>query len=149
MGMCFGDYEGKKIDIIQKENPNWDIKLIMQGNVEISAALHKTVGQSGLDANNWAFQCEEMASVIRKMNIYKTIREQYGKCYYGVKTALNDAFIIDEKKKKELIAQDINSSEILKPIYEGRDLHKWYNGPLPKYLISSHNGYVGSVSIIF
>lgn len=35
MEMCFGDYEGKKIDIIQKENPNWDIKLIMQGNVEI------------------------------------------------------------------------------------------------------------------
>ena len=113
----------------------------MQGNVEISAALHKTVGQSGLDTNNWAFQCEEMVSVIRKMNLYKTIREQYGKCYYGVKTALNDAFIIDEKKKKELIAQDINSSEILKPIYEGRDLHKWYNSPLPKYLICSHNGY--------
>lgn len=37
MEMCFGDYEGKKIDIIQKENPNWDIKLIMQGNVEICA----------------------------------------------------------------------------------------------------------------
>ena len=35
MEMCFGDYEGKKIDIIQKENTNWDIKLIMQGNVEI------------------------------------------------------------------------------------------------------------------
>ena len=113
----------------------------MQGNVEISAALHKTVGQSGLDANNWAFQCEEMASVIRKMNIYKTIREQYGKCYRGLLTGLNDAFIIDEKIKTELITQDINSSEILKPIYEGRDLHKWYNGPLPKYLISSHNGY--------
>ena len=37
MEMCFGDYEGKKIDIIQKENPNWVIKLIMQGNVEICA----------------------------------------------------------------------------------------------------------------
>lgn len=37
MEMCFGDYEGKKIDIIQKENPSWDINLIMQGNVEICA----------------------------------------------------------------------------------------------------------------
>ena len=37
MEMCFGDYEGKKIDIIQEENPSWDINLIMQGNVEICA----------------------------------------------------------------------------------------------------------------
>ena len=37
MEMCFGDYEGKKIDIVQEENPSWDIKLIMQGNVEICA----------------------------------------------------------------------------------------------------------------
>jgi len=119
----------------------------MQGNVEISAALHKAVSQSDLDANNWAFQCEETASVIRKMNIYKTIREQYGKCYRGLLTGLNDAFIIDEKIKTEFIAQDINSSEILKPIYEGRDLHKWYNSPLPKYLICSHNGYENVAAI--
>lgn len=37
MEMCFGDYEGKKIDIVQEENPSWDINLIMQGNVEICA----------------------------------------------------------------------------------------------------------------
>ena len=34
MEMCFGDYEGRKTDEVMKENPNWDIGLIMKGNTE-------------------------------------------------------------------------------------------------------------------
>lgn len=113
----------------------------MQGNVEISAALQKSVEQSSLEESAWSFQDAGMNRVMKKMNAFKSIREQYGKCYYGVKTALNDAFIIDGEVKENLIKQDCNSIEILKPIYEGRDLNKWYNAPLPKYLICTHNGY--------
>ena len=35
--MCFGDYEGKITDEVMKENPNWDISLIMKGNTELVA----------------------------------------------------------------------------------------------------------------
>lgn len=35
--MCFGDYEGKITDEVRKENPNWDISLIMKGNTELAA----------------------------------------------------------------------------------------------------------------
>lgn len=113
----------------------------MQGNVEINAALHKSVEQSSLEESAWSFQDAGMNGVIKKMNAFKSIREQYGKCYYGIKTALNDAFIIDDEVKENLIKQDCNSIEILKPIYEGKDLNKWYNSSLPKYLICTHNGY--------
>ena len=37
MEMCFGDYEGKITDEVMKENPNWDIRLIMKGNTELAA----------------------------------------------------------------------------------------------------------------
>ena len=37
MEMCFGDYEGKITDEVMKENPNWDISLIMKGNTELAA----------------------------------------------------------------------------------------------------------------
>lgn len=37
MEMCFGDYEGKITDEVMKENPNWDISLIMKGNTELVA----------------------------------------------------------------------------------------------------------------
>lgn len=113
----------------------------MQGKVDISTAMHKTVVQSSLDMNSWSFQNAEMLNVMKKINAFKTIKEQYGKCYRGLLTGLNDAFIIGSDVKTSLIEQDGGSVEILKPIYEGKDLNKWYNTPLPKYLICSHNGY--------
>ncbi|MCX6578838.1 MAG: DUF559 domain-containing protein [Candidatus Aminicenantes bacterium] len=43
---------------------------------------------------------------------------------YGIKTGLNEAFIIDRKKKDELIARDPKSADIIKPILRGRDIKR-------------------------
>jgi type II restriction/modification system DNA methylase subunit YeeA len=43
----------------------------------------------------------------------------------GFLTGYNAAFIIDEKKKAELITLDEKSSEIIKPILRGRDVQKY------------------------
>lgn len=37
MEMCFGDYEGRITDEIMKENPSWNIDLIMKGDTKLSA----------------------------------------------------------------------------------------------------------------
>lgn len=37
MEMCFGDYEGRKTDEVMKENPKWNIDLIMHGDVKLCA----------------------------------------------------------------------------------------------------------------
>ena len=37
MEMCFGGYEGQITDEVMKENPDWDISLIMKGNTELTA----------------------------------------------------------------------------------------------------------------
>lgn len=113
----------------------------MQGNVVISLAPVKQVEQQSLDSDSWSFQGAEMAKIIKKISAFRTVREQYGKCYYGVKTALNDAFFVNEETKDQLIAQDPKSAELIKPVYEGKDLQKWSNLPLQKYLICTHNGY--------
>ena len=44
---------------------------------------------------------------------------------YGIKTGFNDAFIINGKKKAELIAQDPKSAEIIRPILRGRDIKRY------------------------
>ena len=44
---------------------------------------------------------------------------------YGIKTGFNEAFIIDGKKKDELISQDPKSAEIIKPILRGRDIKRY------------------------
>ena len=44
---------------------------------------------------------------------------------YGIKTGYNEAFIIDGKKKEELIKQDPKSAEIIRPILRGRDIKRY------------------------
>ena len=63
-----------------------------------------------------------------------------GKIYYGIKTGLNEAFVIDAETKDRLIAEDPRSDEVIKPFLAGRDI-KRYQTPTPdKYLILIEKG---------
>ena len=44
---------------------------------------------------------------------------------YGIKTGYNEAFIIDSKKREELISQDPKSTQIIKPILRGKDIGRY------------------------
>ena len=56
---------------------------------------------------------------------------------YGVKTGLNEAFIIDGAKKDELIAKDPKSAEIIRPILRGRDIQRYSYNFADKWLIAT------------
>jgi hypothetical protein len=57
--------------------------------------------------------------------------------YRGILTGLNEAFIIDGKKKDELIAEDPKSAEILKPVLRGRDIKRYKAEFADLWLIST------------
>jgi hypothetical protein len=59
---------------------------------------------------------------------------------YGIKTGFNEAFIIDGKKKEELIALDPKSAEIIRPILRGRDIKRYGYEFADLWLINTHNG---------
>lgn len=44
---------------------------------------------------------------------------------YGIKTGLNDAFVIDSEIKDLLISKDSKSASVLKPLLRGKDIRKW------------------------
>jgi len=44
---------------------------------------------------------------------------------YGIKTGLNDAFIVSKEKKDELISKDEKSAELIRPILRGRDIKRY------------------------
>lgn len=63
-----------------------------------------------------------------------------GHIYRGVLTGLNEAFVIDEATRNQLINEDTTSKELIKPFLAGRDI-KRYERPLSnKYLIFSKRG---------
>ena len=46
--------------------------------------------------------------------------------YRGIVTGCNEAFIIDESKREELIAQDPKSSKIIKSLLRGKDIKRYH-----------------------
>ena len=48
-----------------------------------------------------------------------------GHINYGIKTGLNEAFVIDQAKRDELIEEDPQSAELIKPWLRGRDIKRW------------------------
>src|SRR5690606_23752332 len=60
--------------------------------------------------------------------------------YRGILTGYNQAFIIDGKKKNELINEDPKSAEIIRPILRGRDIQRYGHDFSDIWLINTHNG---------
>ena len=58
--------------------------------------------------------------------------------YRGILTGYNEAFIIDGKKKDELIAEDPKSEEIIRPILRGRDIKRYGYEFADLWLINTH-----------
>jgi len=56
---------------------------------------------------------------------------------FGIKTGYNEAFILDEEKKNQLIREDSKSAEIVKPILRGREIDKYFTEWDGGYVIST------------
>ena len=69
-----------------------------------------------------------------------TRRRRYA-IYYGIKTGLNDAFIIDNRTKEELVFQDNHSVDVMKPVLRGRDIGRYRANWSEMWLVDTHNGY--------
>ena len=81
---------------------------------------------------------QEIKRIIQEKG--KPLSDWEVKINFGIKTGFNEAFIIDEEKKKELIKQDAKTEEIIKPILRGREVEKYYTEWDGGYLINTHNG---------
>ncbi len=63
------------------------------------------------------------------------------KINFGIKTGYNQAYLIDETIRNELVRKDPKSDKIIRPILRGRDIKKYISEWTGTYLINTHNGY--------
>ena len=76
--------------------------------------------------DSWSILSPIEQSIKRKIEtIGCPLRDWNISINYGIKTGCNEAFIIDGKKKDELIAADPKSAEIIRPILRGRDIKRY------------------------
>ncbi len=55
----------------------------------------------------------------------RLLGEVYGAPHYGIKTALNEAFIVSRERRDELMARDARSAELLVPFLRGENIRRW------------------------
>lgn len=107
----------------------WNLETLPSSNFRATYAnLKAAYPQSGLSSESWELESPELKALRDKIKLGKpTLKEVYGSPLYGIKTGLNEAFVIDNATKEKLCNEDPKSSEILKPFLEGKDLQRWHS----------------------
>ena len=103
---------------------------------------HYSVNQSTLDDSGWSLADERTKALLDKLKGKGVPLGEYvsGKIYYGIKTGLNEAFVIDAQTREKLIAEDPKSAEAVKPFLAGRDIKRYQQPESDKYLIFTRHG---------
>lgn len=96
--------------------------------------------QTDFNLQPWTLVKPEILGIRAKIEkAGKTLEQLQTKIRLGIATGDNNAFIIDETKKKELITQDFKNNDIIFPILRGQDIKRFYHNN-EKYVILSKNG---------
>ena len=77
------------------------------------------VNKLGLEDKGWSLLDEKTQNLLSLLKSKGVPLEEYvnKKVFYGIKTGLNEAFVISEEEKNNLIKQDESSKELIKPFF--------------------------------
>ena len=116
---------------------NWDIEESVNKFTSVYKNKSFYVAQKELKADGWRLESPEVLRLLDKLRNAGILLNNYinGKVYIGIKTALNEAYIIDQETKDKLISQDLSSSEVIKAFIKGKDIKRWNLTAHNKYLI--------------
>jgi hypothetical protein len=109
---------------------------------EYVTSNHFIIPSERLSPEAWSLKSDEEAAVFTKLiNGSKALGDYVERrIFYGVKTGLNDAFIIDSETKRKLIAKDKRSSELIHPLLGGEDIRRYIFNPKDQWIIFSRRG---------
>jgi len=106
-------------------------------------ATARAMPRTRLGAGSWRFEGEPLARLRDKIaKGKKTLGEVYGAPLYGIKTGLNEAFVIDSETRDRLVAHDRKSASLLKPVLRGENIKRWRVEPEGLFLINTPKGAV-------
>ena len=135
--------------IIRKAKPNKE-NLIFYNHALSIDEIEKGgyyVKQDNLKDNIWNFvnkDAEEIEKWVEKVG--KPLKSLEILIYRGITTGFNDAFIINDEIKKNLIEEDSKSSELIKPVLRGANIGRYYLEWDKKWIIAIPKGLTKKLS---
>jgi len=105
---------------------------------ETLATLGFLMPVKALKSEGWTLERSDILNLMAKLRAAGIPLGEYvkGKFYYGIKTGLNEAFVIDGETRERLIAEDPKSAGLIKPWLRGRDIKEWKAEWAGLYLIA-------------
>jgi hypothetical protein len=95
-----------------------------------------------LSLDGWRFVGVDTQKLLQRLQNNTLPLTTYikGKLYRGIITGFNEAYIVDEQTRDQLIKKDEKSAEIIKPIVGGRDVRRYHIDFNDKYLLWTYMG---------
>jgi hypothetical protein len=86
-----------------------------------------SVPQQRFSGTAWSLETSEEDDLLAKIRAKGVPLSDFmgTKPYYGIKTGLNEAFLIDTPTRDQLVQSDSGCAEIIKPCLRGQDIKRW------------------------
>jgi adenine-specific DNA-methyltransferase len=115
----------------------WEKQMPLDRIEPIMVARGQGIRQSELTPSGWGLESPVVFQLLAKIRKAGKPLGEYvkQKIYFGIKTGLNEAFVIDRATRDKLIREHKSSAEILKPFLRGRDVKRWRAEFSEQYLV--------------
>jgi hypothetical protein len=102
----------------------------------------REIKRETLNDEGWQLTADEEVRLLKKLqeNAIPLTKYVNGRIFYGIKTGLNEAFVIDEATRNRMIEEDPKSADVIKPFLAGRDIKRYQPPVSDKYLIFTQRG---------
>lgn len=113
------------------------------GFEEYADSVRNPILISELTDDTWIITSGKEQKLLNKIKATSVSLSEYvnGEAYYGIKTGLTEAFLIDEETKNRLIREDKKSKELIKPFLLGRDIQPYVTPQIKNWLILIPKGF--------
>jgi adenine-specific DNA-methyltransferase len=106
---------------------NWEQTNPVESFPAVFSVESFLVPQSELKKEGWQLAPQMKRQLLARIRAAgKPLGEHdNGRMYSGIKTGLNEAFVIDAATRSRLIKADAKSADLIKPYLRGRDVKRW------------------------
>lgn len=120
----------------------WEQELSFECIRQTVADRGQEIPQSELKPDGWLLESAGVRRLLEKMRRCGKPLGEYvkGRIYAGIKTGLNEAFLLDSAMRAALIAEDPRSKELIKPFVKGKDADKWVCDGGSRFIIYTPHG---------
>ncbi|MUG92820.1 type II restriction endonuclease [Scytonema sp. UIC 10036] len=121
----------------QTQTLTWEAGQSVEQLSSVFRANSFLMTQKELTPDGWRLETPSTLRLLEKLRNTGLPLGKYvqGRFYYGIKTGLNEAFVVDRATRDKLIAEHLSSADVLKPFLRGRDVKQWRVDFAEQYLI--------------